>query len=84
VELSRGSSVSELIGSVVVDASGRSRGRVFELRGHWDHGGVVVIDELLVGRHGLVRRLRGPGEDDHGVSWEAVVRIENGRIEVAG
>jgi hypothetical protein len=74
--------VSELLGCIVEDGSGRRLGHVFEVRGRWSNDGVAVFEELLVGRHGLMRRLRGPGEDDHGVPWEAVIRIEKGRIQV--
>jgi hypothetical protein len=82
VELAPASCLSELLGCVVEDGSGRRLGHVFEIRGHWGNDGAPVFDELLVGRHGLMRRLRGPGEDDRGIPWEAVVRIEKGTIGV--
>ena len=55
---------SDLVGRPVCDQGGRALGRVFEARAHWERDGSIVIDELLVGRRGLWRRLRGPGEDD--------------------
>ena len=48
-------------------------GRVFEAKAHWERDGTVVLDELIVGRNGLWRRLRGVGDDDRGIPWEAVV-----------
>lgn len=65
---------SELIGRRVRDQNGRSLGRVYEARGHWEAGG-IVIDELLIGRRALLRRLRGPGEDTRGVPWANVVEV---------
>jgi sporulation protein YlmC with PRC-barrel domain len=76
VELSRGLPfvLSELIGKPVCDSSGRSLGRAFELRAHWEDG-CVVIDELLLGRGSLLKRLRGPGASARGVRWENVVEV---------
>jgi len=73
---------SALIGAAVEDQSGRRIGRVFEARGHWDGDGSIVIDELLVGRRGLLRRLRGPGPDAHGIPWQAVMEVAEERIVV--
>jgi hypothetical protein len=55
---------------------------VFEARAHWERDGSIVIDELLVGRRGLWRRLRGPGEDDRGIPWEAVVELGDEHVVV--
>lgn len=66
--------LSELIGKPVCDGSGRSLGRAFELRAHWEDD-CVVIDELLVGRGSLLKRLRGPGVSARSVRWENVVEV---------
>lgn len=81
MELSEAFGFSELIGRPVRDQAGRSLGRVFEARGHWQGGGVVV-DELLVGRRALWRRLRGPGEADRGIPWASVVEVDDEGIVV--
>jgi sporulation protein YlmC with PRC-barrel domain len=75
---------SELIGVKVFDQSGRSLGRVFEVRGHWERSGTIVVDELLVGGKALRRRLRGPGPHSHGIPWQAVSAIESDRIVIHG
>jgi sporulation protein YlmC with PRC-barrel domain len=83
VELSRGpSSFSDLIGTPVRDSSGRHLGRVFEVSARWERQGSIVLDELLVGRSALLRRLRGPGEGSRGLPWEAVVELDDERIVV--
>lgn len=76
MELSRGLpfALSDLIGKPVCDSSGHPLGRVFELRAHWEDG-CVVIDELLVGRGSLLKRLRGPGAGARAVRWEGVVEV---------
>jgi sporulation protein YlmC with PRC-barrel domain len=75
VELSREPlALSDLIGRPVCDSSGRRLGRAFEVRAHWVDGG-IVIDELLVGRGSLLKRLRGPAVDARGIRWENVVEI---------
>jgi sporulation protein YlmC with PRC-barrel domain len=85
VELSRDSlPFSELIGRRVDDQSGRSLGRVFEVRAHWEEDGKIVVDELLVGRRALLRRLRGPGPDARGIPWQAVTGVSEDRIQVRG
>jgi sporulation protein YlmC with PRC-barrel domain len=75
---------SELIGRRVCNQTGRSLGRVFEAKGHWDGDGSIVIDELLVGRRALLRRLRGPGPDVQGIPWESVAEVADDRIVVSG
>lgn len=83
MELSEASGAfSELIGRRVEDGSGRSLGRVFEARGHWQRDGSIVLDELMVGRSGLWERLRGPGAEARGIAWERVVEIGRDRILV--
>jgi sporulation protein YlmC with PRC-barrel domain len=56
------------------DASGRRIGRVFELRAHWE-GDRVVVDEVLLGRGALLKRLRGPNVEARGIPWENVTEI---------
>jgi sporulation protein YlmC with PRC-barrel domain len=75
VELGRDPfAVSDLIGKPVYDGSGRRLGRAFELRAHWEEGS-VVIDEILVGRGSLLKRLHGPGAKARGFGWESVVGV---------
>ena len=74
--------LSDLIGKPVYDSSGRRLGRAFEARAHWEDGG-VAIDEILVGRGSLLKRLRGPGTSARGFSWENVVETGE-RIVVRG
>jgi sporulation protein YlmC with PRC-barrel domain len=69
-------SLSELLGRRVVDQSGRRLGRVYEAKAHWERDGTVVVDELILDRGGLRRRLRGPGgPEEQAFSWEAVVEL---------
>jgi len=73
VELSHGPfALSDLIGKPVYDGSGRRLGRAFEVRAHREDDRIVV-DELLIGRGSLLKRLRGPGVNARGVRWENVV-----------
>jgi sporulation protein YlmC with PRC-barrel domain len=74
---------SSLIGLPVRDLNGRSLGRVYEARGHWE-GDQIVIDELLVGRRGLLQRLRGPRMEPRGVPWANVVEVDRERLVVRG
>jgi hypothetical protein len=73
---------SDLVGRPVRDQGGRVLGRLFEARGHWERDGSIVLDELLVGRRGLWRRLRGPSGDDRGIPWEAVVELTDEHVVV--
>jgi hypothetical protein len=42
-----------------------------------------VVDELILGRSGLWRRLRGPsGREREAVPWEAVVELPDERVVV--
>jgi sporulation protein YlmC with PRC-barrel domain len=83
VELNQGrGAFSELMGRRVRDRSGRSLGRVFEARARWEADGTIVLDELLLGRQGLWRRMREPGPDDHGIPWESVIEIGADEIVV--
>lgn len=75
---------SDLAGARVRDASGHVLGRVFEARAHWERDGSIVVDELLVGRRSLWRRLRGPGPDAHGIPWASVGELRAGEIVVHG
>jgi sporulation protein YlmC with PRC-barrel domain len=67
--------LSDLIGKPVYDSSGRRLGRAFEVRAHWESDDRVVIDELLIGRGSLLKRLRGPDANARGVRWESVVEV---------
>jgi sporulation protein YlmC with PRC-barrel domain len=76
VELSEGPmAFSDLIGRRVEDPSGRSIGRIFEARGHWERDGSIVLDELMVGRSAFWQRLREPGGEARGIPWENVVEL---------
>ncbi len=82
MELMEPYAFSDLVGVPVRNQAGQSLGRVFEVRAHMTRNGSIVFDELLVGKHGLLRRLRGPGPDSRGVPWEAVTEIGPDRILV--
>jgi hypothetical protein len=75
---------SDLVGSRVSDRSGRSIGRVFEVRAHWERDGSILVDELIVGRNGLWARLRGPVAPTRGIPWAAIASVEPGRITTHG
>jgi sporulation protein YlmC with PRC-barrel domain len=76
VELSGTSfALSDLIGKPVCDSSGRRLGRAFEVRAHWEDGDRIVIDEILVGRGSLLKRLRGPEAKARGIRWESVIEV---------
>jgi sporulation protein YlmC with PRC-barrel domain len=82
VELSGRGALSELLGRKVVDQSGRRLGRVREARGHWE-GEAVVVDELILDRGGLRRRLRGPGgPEEQAIPWEQVVELVDETVVV--
>lgn len=66
--------LSDVIGRPVCDRSGKRIGRAYELRAHWEDG-TVVVDEVLVGRGALLKRLRGPAASAKGVRWESVVEV---------
>jgi sporulation protein YlmC with PRC-barrel domain len=82
VELERPRAFSELIGRRVVDSSGRRLGHVYEAAGRWERDGTIVIDELLLGRRALLRRLRGPAQRCRAIPWESVLEIGPDRIVV--
>jgi len=85
VELKDPGALSELLGRRVVDPSGRRLGRVYEARAHWEREGTVVIDELILSRGGLRRRLRGPGGPERdAVPWESVVELRDEQVVVRG
>ena len=75
--------VSDLIGLRVRDQSGRSLGRVHELRGRWEDG-QIIVEELLIERRALLRRLRGPGPRARPVPWAAIVQIGAEELVVHG
>jgi sporulation protein YlmC with PRC-barrel domain len=83
VELRGPRALSELLGRKVVDQSGRKLGRVYEAKAHWEGEGTVVIDELILDRGGLRRRLRGPGgPEEEAIPWEAVVELPDETVVV--
>jgi sporulation protein YlmC with PRC-barrel domain len=83
VELKGPRALSELLGRKVVDQSGRKLGHVYEAKAHWEGDGTVVIDELILDRGGLRRRLRGPGgPEEEAVPWEAVVELPDETVVV--
>jgi len=82
VELERPRGFSELIGTRVTDSSGRTLGHVYEATAHWQRDGTIAIDQLLLGRRALLRRLRGPAQTCRAIPWEAVVEIGAERITV--
>jgi len=81
VELRERGALSDLIGLPVCDRGGQRLGRVYELRGRWQ-GEDVVVQELMIGAGGLLKRLRGPGPDARGIPWEAVAEVTPERIVV--
>jgi sporulation protein YlmC with PRC-barrel domain len=74
--------LSELIGVPVEDSSGRRLGRVWEARARWTPDGSIMVEEILVGRGAVLKRLRGPGPDARGIPWESVAQIEAHRVVV--
>lgn len=74
MELNEPFAFSALIGRPVHDSSGRRLGRVFEVRGHHE-GEAIVIDEIMVGPRGLLKRLRGPSASARPIPWEQVSEI---------
>jgi sporulation protein YlmC with PRC-barrel domain len=83
VELSGGPwALSSLIGRPVRDQSGHDLGRVYEVRAHWEADGSIVLDALLTGRRGLLRRLRGPRRGSAGIPLQAVTEVGDGGIVV--
>lgn len=82
MELSEPRALSELMGRPVVDQSGRRLGRVYEAKAHWE-GDAIVIDELILSRSGMRRRLRGPGgPEKQSVPWESVVDLSDEHVVV--
>jgi hypothetical protein len=74
--------VAHLLGARVYDQRGRKLGRVHELRGHHVGDGSIVIDELLLGKGALLKRLRGPGPDAGGIPVETVIEQSAEKIVV--
>lgn len=82
MELTEPLALSALIGTPVWERGGRRLGRVYEIRARRDRG-EFHVEGLLVGRHGLGLRLRGPGPGAASIPWEAVVELGADRIVVA-
>jgi hypothetical protein len=82
VELSRDElNLSALIGAPARDPTGRRLGRVYEVRAHWQ-GDEVVVDEVLVGKVGLLRRLRGSGDESQGYAWGEIAELSADGVTV--
>ena len=61
MELSREPfALSDLIGRPVCDSSGRRLGRTFEVRAHWQDGGIVIDEQERFGVHQHCGSLNGP------------------------
>ena len=83
MELKQPQALSQLMGRKVVDQSGRTVGRVYEAKAHWERDGTVVLDALILGRSGMWRRLRGPGgAEERAIPWEAVVELTDEQVVV--
>lgn len=75
MELSREPfALSDLIGKPVCDSSGHRLGRAFEVQARWEDGRVVT-EAILVGRGGMLKRLRGPQARARAVGWESVIEV---------
>lgn len=72
--------VSDLIDATVHDQDGRRCGRVTEVRAHTPPGGPPRVTELLLGPHGLHRRLTGRGTATHTVRFDRVELRAPGRL----
>jgi sporulation protein YlmC with PRC-barrel domain len=75
---------SSLLGRMVVTESGREFGRCRDVRARIGRSDAVV-EGLVVGRAGLFEHLGIGGSAEHGrdlVPWDAVLRIDAGRIVV--
>ena len=73
---------SGLSGTPVVDQNQRKLGRVFEVRAHHERDGSIVLDEILVGRGSLLKRLRGPSAKARGIAWDSIVEFDANLIRV--
>jgi sporulation protein YlmC with PRC-barrel domain len=82
--------LADLVNCECVTEDGRVLGRVFEFRARRTGAG-LQIDDLLLGRRGLIERYgagrhrppgRRTGDTVHEVPWKDVVRIEDRRIVV--
>ena len=71
----------------VVEESGRSRGRVFDVCAE-RKGDRYLVTALVVGQHGLIQRLgirpsgRGANDDRDEIPWEQVLRVGKDRIVI--
>jgi sporulation protein YlmC with PRC-barrel domain len=78
---------SDLLGCVVHTESGRKVGRVHDLRARMTASDWLLIG-LVVGRGGMLSRLVGDGVGAGRVSggdvvpWQAITRLEDGRITI--
>jgi sporulation protein YlmC with PRC-barrel domain len=76
--------LTDLLGLPVRDASGRTLGRVVEVRARRAAGGELEVEALLVGGRALLRRLRGPETKAKEVAWGAVSEVRGEEILVIG
>jgi len=74
---------SDLVGKRVCDRAGHSLGRLWEVRARHEDDGTIVIEELLVSKRALLRRLRGPKRDARGIPWQAIVELREDAIVVS-
>jgi sporulation protein YlmC with PRC-barrel domain len=78
---------SDLIGSVVRTESGKTIGRVHDLRANTIHGDCLLTG-LVVGRGGMLARFTGGGATagpTHGgdiIPWQAITKLEDGHITI--
>lgn len=86
MELSERSSApfgfTRLLDRRVVDQSGRKLGHAFELLARRDRDGTLTIEQILVGKAALLRRLRGPGAARTRIPWGAVIEVRDEEIVV--
>jgi sporulation protein YlmC with PRC-barrel domain len=77
---------SDLMGALVCTESGEKLGRVHDLRAVFSDGAWRLIG-LVIGTGGIRARLAGGPDEDSltagdVVAWEAVTRLDDGRITV--
>lgn len=82
MELSEPYNFTRLLDRRVVDQSGRSLGHAYELNARRAPDGTFAIETIIVGRAGLLRRLRGTEAAGERIPWEAVAEIRDDCIVV--
>jgi sporulation protein YlmC with PRC-barrel domain len=81
--------ITQLLFCEVISPEGEHLGRVFDIRcqGEPEHGATNqerVFTELLYGTRGLLELIGFRKTSVHSVAWQAVRRIEDGKIIVDG